>query len=127
MRKTAIIFAVLLMAASVQADDLKDAGLLGKVKSVDTSTFGLTMGFGQWVQDRTSTSRMVRSYDAAGNMAGELDYDIDGSLTHKWVVAYEYDAMGNWTKQTTSREIIESGVTSVEPQTCTTRTSMYYE
>ncbi len=72
------------------------------------------------------TGKEVYKYDDKGNMVEMTLHSDDGSLLAKEVYGYEFDAVGNWTKMTTSVAIIESGKLSFEPSEVTYRTISYF-
>jgi hypothetical protein len=87
-----------LLAGLAFANDLTDAGLLGKVKATDEQTFAMVQSFGQWSQSTAYASRITAVYDAKGNRTEGASYNADGSLWLKSV--YAYDAKGNRTEET---------------------------
>lgn len=74
----------------------------------------------------TLTGKEVYKYDDRGNMVEMTLQDKDGSLLAKEVYAYEFDAVGNWVKMTTSVAVIEGGNLTFEPTEVTYRTIAYY-
>ena len=72
------------------------------------------------------TGKEVYKYDDKGNMVEMTMLNADGSLLSKEVYAYEFDALGNWTKMTTSVAVIEGGKIIYEPTEVTYRTISYY-
>ena len=74
----------------------------------------------------TLTGKEVYKYDERGNMIEMTLHNEDGSLAAKEVYTYEFDALGNWTKMTTSVAVIEGGRVSFEPSEVTYRTISYY-
>ena len=65
--------------------------------------------------------------DAQGN---EIEWTIfevkDGSVRSKHSYAYEFDAKGNWTKQTNSKWVTKGGRSYYEPQSVAYRTITYH-
>jgi TonB family protein len=72
------------------------------------------------------TGKEVYKYDDKGNIVEMTMLNADGSLVSKEVYAYEFDALGNWTKMTTSVAMIEGGKITYEPTEVTYRTISYY-
>jgi TonB family protein len=72
------------------------------------------------------TGKEVYKYDDKGNIVEMTMLNADGSLLSKEVYAYEFDALGNWTKMTTSVAVIEGGKITYEPTEVTYRTISYY-
>jgi tetratricopeptide (TPR) repeat protein/CHASE2 domain-containing sensor protein len=74
----------------------------------------------------TLTGREVYKYDDRGNIVEMTLHNADGSLLAKEVYSYEFDAVGNWVKMTTSVAMIEGGKITLEPSEVTYRTISYY-
>jgi hypothetical protein len=55
---------------------------------------------------------------------GLFNYDIYGDRRYKHT--YEFDAVGNWTKKVTLKEVKENGITSWQPAYISYRTITYY-
>lgn len=72
------------------------------------------------------TGREVYKYDAKGNIIEMTLRDSDGAILNQEVYAYEFDAVGNWTKMTTSVAVIEAGKLTYELSEVTYRTISYY-
>jgi len=72
------------------------------------------------------TGKEVYSYDDKGNIVEMTLSKEDGSVLSKEKYEYEFDAMGNWTKMTTSVAVIENGQMSFEPTEVTYRVIAYY-
>jgi TonB family protein len=72
------------------------------------------------------TGKEVYKYDDKGNIVEMTLVNADGSLLSKEVYSYEFDALGNWTKMTTSVAVIEGGKITYEPTEVTYRTISYY-
>jgi hypothetical protein len=53
-------------------------------------------------------------------------HNDDGSLLAKEVYTYEFDAVGNWVKMTTSVAMIEGGKVTFEPSEVTYRSISYF-
>jgi hypothetical protein len=73
--------------------------------------------------------RYLSILDADGNEVertnfGVVNFDIYGDRRYKHT--YEFDAVGNWTKKVTLKEVKENGVTSWEPAYVSYRTITYY-
>src|SRR4051812_1899231 len=74
----------------------------------------------------TLTGKEVYKYDDKGNIVEMTLHNADGSLLAKEVYAYEFDAVGNWVKMTTSVAIIEGGKVTFEPSEVTYRSISYF-
>jgi protein TonB len=74
----------------------------------------------------TLTGKEVYKYDDKGNIVEMTLRNEDGSLLAKEVYGYEFDAVGNWVKMTTSVAIIEGGKLTFEPSEVTYRTISYF-
>ncbi|HEX8130942.1 MAG TPA: TonB family protein [Pyrinomonadaceae bacterium] len=72
------------------------------------------------------TGKEVYKYDDRGNIVEMTLSNADGSVLSKEKYDYEFDAMGNWTKMTTSVAVIENGQMSFEPSEVTYRIIAYY-
>jgi periplasmic protein TonB len=72
------------------------------------------------------TGKEVYKYDERGNIVEMTLHNDDGSLLAKEVYAYEYDAVGNWTKMTTSVAVMEGGKITFEPSEVTYRMISYF-
>lgn len=72
------------------------------------------------------TGKEVYKYDERGNIIEMTLHNDDGTLLAKEVYAYEFDAVGNWTKMTTSVAVMESGKVTFEPSEVTYRSISYY-
>ncbi len=72
------------------------------------------------------TGREVYKYDTKGNIIEMTVRDADEAILNQEVYSYEFDAVGNWTKMTTSVAVIEAGKLTYEPAEVTYRTISYY-
>ena len=72
------------------------------------------------------TGKEVYKYDDRGNIVEMTLFNTDGSVLSKEKYDYEFDAMGNWTRMTTSVAVIENGQMSFEPTEVTYRIIGYY-
>ncbi len=72
------------------------------------------------------TGKEVYSYDDKGNIVEMTLSKEDGSVLSKEKYEYDFDALGNWTKMTTSVAVIENGQMSFEPTEVTYRVIAYY-
>ncbi len=72
------------------------------------------------------TGKEVYKYDDRGNIVEMTLFNTDGSVLSKEKYEYEFDAMGNWTRMTTSVAVIENGQMSFEPTEVTYRIIAYY-
>ena len=78
------------------------------------------------ISGNTLTGREVYKYDERGNISEMTLLNTDGSLLSKEVYKYEFDAIGNWVKMTTSVAVVENGKVDFEPTEVTYRTIFYY-
>ncbi|HVF88118.1 MAG TPA: TonB family protein [Pyrinomonadaceae bacterium] len=132
--------------------DREQDGLIGPVRRVRTETAKITTKGGQpsegarAVLETTTydikggkvdtayfltasgalTGKENYKYDDKGNIVEMTLHDTDGSVLTKEVYAYEFDAVGNWTKMTTSVAVIEGGKVTHEPTEVTYRSIAYY-
>ncbi|MDQ3918011.1 MAG: hypothetical protein M3348_06000, partial [Acidobacteriota bacterium] len=139
-------------ALAAAATDREQDGLAGPVRRVKTETAKIAVKNGKPVEGPrnvletttydqkgnrvdnayflsaggTLTGKEVYKYDERGNMIEMTLHNGDGSLAAKEVYTYEFDALGNWTKMTTSVAVIEGGKVSFEPSEVTYRTISYY-
>jgi hypothetical protein len=68
----------------------------------------------------------VYKYDARGNIIEMTVRDDAGAVVNREVYAYEFDALGNWTKMSTSVAVVENNNVVYEPTEITYRTITYY-
>ncbi len=140
------------LSLSLIANDREQDGLSGPVRRVKTETAKITVKNGKPVEaprvvlETTTydnkgakvdnayflaaggslTGKEVYKYDDKGNMVEMTLHNEDGTLAAKEVYSYELDALGNWTKMTTSVAIIEGGKLSFEPSEVSYRTISYF-
>lgn len=140
------------LRARVAVDDREQDGLVGPVRRVRTETAKLTLKEGRVVEGQRKvletatydikgakidnqyflsaggslTGKEVYKYDDKGNITEMALYNGDGSLLSKEVYQYEFDALGNWTKMTTSVAVLEGGRVTYEPSEVTYRMIAYY-
>lgn len=138
--------------ASSAASDREQDGLAGPVRRVKTETAKIAVKNGKPVEGAravletttydqkgnrvdnayfleaggTLTGKEVYKYDDKGNIVEMTLHNADGSLLAKEVYAYEFDAVGNWVKMTTSVAMIEGGKVTFEPSEVTYRTISYF-
>src|SRR5215207_6792734 len=138
--------------ASAAASDREQDGLAGPVRRVKTETAKIAVKNGKPVEGAravletttydqkgnrvdnayfleaggTLTGKEVYKYDDKGNIVEMTLHNADGSLLAKEVYAYEFDAVGNWVKMTTSVAMIEGGKVSFEPSEVTYRSISYF-
>ena len=138
--------------ASAAASDREQDGLAGPVRRVKTETAKIAVKNGKPVEGSravletttydqkgnrvdnayfldaggTLTGKEVYKYDDKGNIVEMTLHNADGSLLAKEVYAYEFDAVGNWVKMTTSVAMIEGGKVSFEPSEVTYRSISYF-
>jgi len=132
----------------VAASDREQDGLAGPVRRVKSETAKITVKNGKPVEGPRAvletttydqkgnrvdnayfleaggslTGKEVYKYDDRGNIVEMTLHNDDGSLLAKEVYTYEFDAVGNWVKMTTSVAVIEGGRVSFEPSEVTYRT-----
>ncbi len=138
--------------AFVAATDREQDGLSGPVRRVKTETAKIAVKNGKPVEGARAvletttydqkgnrvdnayfleaggslTGKEVYKYDERGNIVEMTLHNDDGTLLSKEVYSYEFDAVGNWVKMTTSVAIIEGGQVTFEPSEVTYRTISYY-
>ena len=138
--------------ASAAASDREQDGLAGPVRRVKTETAKIAVKNGKPFEGvravletttydqkgnrvdnayfleagGTLTGKEVYKYDDKGNIVEMTLHNADGSLLAKEVYSYEFDAVGNWVKMTTSVAIIEGGKVTFEPSEVTYRTISYF-
>ncbi len=139
-------------ALDTAANEREQDGLAGPVRRVKTETAKITVKGGQpaegprQVLETTTydqkgtrvdnayflnaggslTGKEVYKYDARGNIVEMTLHNDDGTLLAKEVYAYEFDAVGNWVKMTTSVAMMEGGKVTFEPSEVTYRTISYF-
>jgi protein TonB len=139
-------------ASSSATSDREQDGLAGPVRRVKTETAKIAVKNGKPVEAAravletttydqkgnrvdnayfleaggTLTGKEVYKYDDKGNIVEMTLHNADGSLLAKEVYAYEFDAVGNWVKMTTSVAIIEGGKVTFEPSEVTYRSISYF-
>jgi len=139
-------------ALVVAASDREQDGLAGPVRRVKSETAKITVKNGRPAEGPHAvletatydqkgnrvdnayfleaggslTGKEVYKYDDRGNIVEMTLHNDDGSLLAKEVYTYEFDAVGNWVKMTTSVAVIEGGRVSFEPSEVTYRTISYY-
>ena len=138
--------------ASAAATDRDQDGLAGPVRRVKTETAKIAVKNGKPVEGAravletttydqkgnrvdnayfleaggTLTGKEVYKYDDRGNIVEMTLHNADGTLLSKETYNYEFDAVGNWVKMTTSVAMIEGGKVTFEPSEVTYRTISYY-
>lgn len=139
-------------AVAVGNTDREQDGLAGPVRRVRTETAKIASKEGKPVEGQRTvletatydlkgakidnayflasggslTGREEYKYDDRGNIVEMTLRNGDGSIMSKEVYAYEFDAMGNWTKMTTSVGVVEGGRLTFEPTEVTYRSIAYY-
>ena len=139
-------------AFDAAASEREQDGLSGPVRRVKTETAKITVKGGQPVEgprqvlEATTydqkgarvdnayflaaggslTGKEVYKYDARGNIVEMTLHNDDGTLLAKEVYTYEFDAVGNWVKMTTSVAMMEGGKVTFEPSEVTYRTISYF-
>jgi protein TonB len=139
-------------AVAAASNEREQDGLAGPVRRVKTETAKITAKGGKPVEGARQvletttydqkgnrvdnayflaaggslTGKEIYKYDERGNIVEMTLHNDDGTLLAKEVYTYEFDAVGNWTKMTTSVAVIEGGKVSFEPSEVTYRTISYY-
>src|SRR5215213_4893864 len=139
-------------AFDAAATEREQDGLSGPVRRVKTETAKITVKGGQpaegprQVLETTTydqkgnrvdnayflaaggslTGKEVYKYDERGNIVEMTLHNDDGTLLAKEVYTYEFDAVGNWVRMTTSVAMMEGGKVTFEPSEVTYRTISYY-
>ena len=140
------------LSLTLAVNDREQDGLLGPVRRVKTETSKINVKNGKpfestrVVLETTSydnkgnkvdnayflaaggslTGKESYKYDDKGNMIEMTLQNEDGSLLSKETYSYEFDAVGNWVKMTTSVAVIEGGKLTFEPSEVTYRAIAYY-
>nr|MBA3241848.1 TonB family protein [Acidobacteriota bacterium] len=140
------------LSLTLAVNDREQDGLLGPVRRVKTETSKINVKNGKpfestrVVLETTTydnkgnkvdnayflaaggslTGKESYKYDDKGNMIEMTLQNEDGSLLSKETYSYEFDAVGNWVKMTTSVAVIEGGKLTFEPSEVTYRTIAYY-
>jgi hypothetical protein len=136
-----------------KASDRQLDGLVGPVRTVRTEVMLATEKEGQPNQGRilvdvatydlkgkkinaesypnpyavsSSAGKESYKYDGKGNLTEMTVFGPDGSILHRETYTYEFDAIGNWIKMTTSVAAYEDGKIKTEPSEYTYRTISYY-
>jgi protein TonB len=139
-------------ALDVAATEREQDGLAGPVRRVKTETAKIAIKGGKPVEGERQvletttydqkgnrvdnayflaaggslTGKEVYKYDERGNIVEMTLHNDDGTLLAKEVYTYEFDAVGNWVKMTTSVAMMEGGKVTFEPSEVTYRTISYY-
>lgn len=79
------------------------------------------------VVDGLAVERQVFSYDDRGNITDMAQYSGGGHLLRKESYTYEFDAIGNWIKRSTSEWKKRGTKSHFEPEEVTYRIIEYYE
>ena len=143
---------VLATNASGPESDRGRDGLMGPVRRIRTEIAKLTSNAGKFeegkrllletaeydangvktqnqlypVTNSPLTGREVYKYDDKGNISEMTLMNKDGSLLSRETYKYDFDAIGNWVKMTTSVLVIQNDKIAFEPTEITYRTIFYY-
>jgi hypothetical protein len=82
-----------------------------------------------YTEEGKLNQRYLSLLDANGNEIERTDFGVvnhDMYGDRKYRHSYEFDAVGNWTKKTTVKEVEEHGITSWQPAYVSYRTITYY-
>ncbi|HEV2763199.1 MAG TPA: hypothetical protein VGV38_09405, partial [Pyrinomonadaceae bacterium] len=141
-----------LARAAAANDEREQDGLVGPVRRVRTETAKVTVKDGKIIEGPRKvletatydikgakidnqyflqaggslTGKEVYKYDDKGNITEMVLFNADGTLLSKETYAYEFDAVGNWTKMVTSVAVLEGGKVTYEPSEVTYRVIAYY-
>jgi ketosteroid isomerase-like protein len=134
------------------ANQREQDGLVGPVNRVRTETAKLSVRSGKLVEgarellesttydqqgrrvDNTyylvsgnsQVGREEYAYDDKGNISELTVRDDNNAILSREVYAYEYDALGNWTRMVTSTVVYEGGKLVPQPTEATYRTITYF-
>jgi len=72
------------------------------------------------------TGKWVGVWDSKGNQTDSLSYGPDGSVKRHEISAYQFDAIGNWTKQTVKEYTVDGGKPLLAKMTVNYQTVTYY-
>ncbi|UCH35741.1 MAG: hypothetical protein JSV65_05150 [Armatimonadota bacterium] len=75
----------------------------------------------------TVTGKWVGVYDARGHETDDLWYGPDGAVKRHATSTYEFDATGNWTKQTVKEYVVEGGKVDLAKMTVNYQAVTYYD
>ncbi len=140
------------VAVVANSTDREQDGLVGPVRRVRTETAKIASKEGKPVEGQRAvletatydlkgakidnayflagggslTGREEYTYDKRGNIVEMTLRNSDGSILSKETYTYEFDALGNWTKMTTSVGIVEGGRLTFEPTEVTYRSIAYF-
>jgi hypothetical protein len=78
------------------------------------------------VSGNTTSGKEEYEYDDKGNIRAMTLRGADDSILSKETYQYEFDAVGNWTKMTTSNVIFDGGKLTTQPAEVTYRRITYY-
>lgn len=78
------------------------------------------------VSGSSPAGREEYEYDERGNIKGLTIRDANNAILSKESYKYEFDAVGNWTKMTTSTVVFEAGKLIAKPTQITYRNITYY-
>lgn len=139
-------------ASTSPGGNREDDGLSGPVNRVRTETAKLFLKSGKLVEgprellesttydqqgNRVESNYFLVSvnsrvgheeyaYDDKGNISELTVRDDNGSILSRETYAYEYDALGNWTRMVTSRIVYEGGKLVPQPTEATSRSITYF-
>ena len=95
----------LFFSCNDKKNDLTEANLNGKVKSVYTTSFEAIEKFGEiekgdkrWQDYDESDNKLI--YNDNGNRIEEKNYDEDGELVNEYSYEYKFDDEENWIQKT---------------------------
>jgi hypothetical protein len=74
---------------------------------------------------RSLTQRTVYTLDDEGNKIERTIFEPDGTVRSKISFTYEFDSKGNWTRRTSSWNVVDEKLRQFEPTTIV-RTITYY-
>lgn len=101
---------------------------LGSRDRYTYDTIGNRIRNERWLYDArgTVTGKWVGVYDAKGNETDDLSYGPDGRVKRHETSIYEFDAIGNWTKQTVKKYVVQGGKAELAEMKVRYQTVAYY-
>ena len=107
LRLTTVLFLLVIILGCTIGEKTKNSltkeNLIGKVKFINASDYDAVEMFGE-IAKGTLTYKYTYKYDEKGNKIEENQYNANGTLNYKTTFKYEFDASGNWIKQTESKD-----------------------
>ncbi|HET9714367.1 MAG TPA: hypothetical protein VFP64_20935 [Pyrinomonadaceae bacterium] len=79
-----------------------------------------------YLEDGSPAARHLYILDDKGNAIERTDFEPDGSVRSKISYTYEFDSNGNWTKRTSSWNVVSDRLRQLDPPSVHLRTITYY-